>query len=355
MLARLIPDHRTGTRRRLSVLSSVVVGIAVGASVLSGCGERATESGGEGGTKKVDVQLAWLPNVQSAGEYVAQAKGFYKDQGLDVTLKPGGPNANPVQLIASGKSDIGVTYAPSLMLARNQGIPVKSFGATMQKAPLAYFSLAKENITSVKDFAGKKIGIQVGGEPLLESMLKKNGLKKSDVDIVTVGSDTTPAVTGQVDVIASWEINLEQLKPLAAAGKLNKQLLFDNGTKFQSNYYIATDKTLGGDPDELASFLKGSALGWKYAFAHPEEAVDIVMKANPGLERTYQLKQLKDYLPDYVEGEAVKAHGFGWMDEEMWAGAIADYKSFGLIKDGVSVKDVSTMSVLEAADLKNLK
>lgn len=332
--------------RRAALVASAAVVVA---AALSSCGDRgAAKSAGEGSS--MEVQMAWLPNVQAAGEYVAEAKGYYDDAGLDVHLTPGGPNANPVQLVAAGKAEVGVTYAPTLMLARSEGVPVKSFGAAMQKAPLAYFSLASENITSVQDLAGKNVGIQVGGETLLQSMLEKNDMSLDDVKTVTVGADITPLVQGQVDVFAAWEINLEQLAP-AESQDLNELLLFDNGTKFQSNYYIATDDTLDGDISDLTAFMQASAKGWEYALTNPEEAVDILMNVNPALNRDLQVKQLQDYLPDYVMGGEAAAHGFGWMDEDMWANAASDFQSFGMIKDDVTPQDLYTMDVLNAADL----
>ena len=340
-----VAGHGLLRRRRTVIAVAAALVLAAG---VSACDDRASSQSASGDSK-LEVQMAWLPNVQAAGEYVAQAKGYYKDAGLDVKLNPGGPNANPVQLVASGKDDIGVTYAPTLMLAVNQDIPVKAFGAAMQKAPLAYFSLADEGITTVADLKGKTIGIQVGGEALLQSMLNNNGLEMSDVKTTTVGSDITPLLQHQVDVFAAWEINLEQI---AAAGdqELNKLLLFENGVKFQSNYYIATDKALDGNTEDLTKFLQASAKGWDYALAHPDEAVDILMKVAPSLDRDLQLKQLTDYLPDYVQGGAAATHGFGWMDEDMWAGAVSAFAKYGMIKD-VDPSDVYTNDVLEAAKL----
>ncbi|MBB3042294.1 ABC transporter substrate-binding protein [Nocardioides soli] len=348
-MAEILFGHAGSTRPGPRRAAVAVLAAVLAAAGLAACGDRESTRAAAVDSS-IEVQVAWLPNVQAAGEYVADAKGFYDDAGLDVHLTPGGPNANPVQLVAAGKADVGVTYAPSLMLARNEDIPVKAFGAAMQKAPLAYFSLADEGITSVADLAGKKVGIQVGGETLLESMLRNNGMTLDDVKTVTVGSDITPLLQGQVDAFAAWEINLEQLAP-AEGTELNKLLLFENGTKFQSNYYIATDAALDGDISNLTAFLQASAEGWQYALDHPEEAVDILMEVNPALNRDLQLEQLTEYLPDYVASGGATTHGFGWMDEAMWKSTVADFQSFGIIKDDLAPQDMYTMDVLEAADL----
>ncbi|QWF21760.1 ABC transporter substrate-binding protein [Nocardioides sp. LMS-CY] len=332
--------------RRVALVAAAVL---VAAAALSSCGDRETAKSASEGSS-MEVQMAWLPNVQGAGEYVAEAKGFYEDAGLEVHLTPGGPNANPVQLVAAGKAEVGVTYAPTLMLARNEDIPVKAFGAAMQKAPLAYFSLESEKIRSVADLKGKTIGIQVGGEALLESMLQNNGMQLSDVKTVTIGADFTPLTQGQVDVLSAWEINLEQIAPAESFG-LSKLMLFENGTRFQSNYYVATDDTLSGDTADLTAFVQASAKGWAYAFEHPEETVDILMDINPALNRDLQLEQLTEYLPDYVMSGEATTHGFGWMDEAMWKSTVADFQSFGIIKDDLAPQDMYTMDVLEAADL----
>ncbi|GAA0851762.1 ABC transporter substrate-binding protein [Streptosporangium amethystogenes subsp. fukuiense] len=339
---------------RRSMLKTALAGVAglSSATLLAGCGQdrrdAVTRNTTVPGTKNLSLQLAWLANVQSAGEIAADKLGYFKEVGLTVATRPGGPNANPIPLVAGGNSLVGITYAPALMLARSQDIPVRCFGAAMQKAPLAYFSLKSSGITSVSQYKGKKIGVQVGGEPLLSALLRKNGLDLSDVELVKVGADTTPLITGQVDLFAAWVLNLQQLAPAKEKG-LNHQTLWDNGVRIQSNYYIATEETLTNRRDELVAFLEAVSKGWAYAIDNPQQAVDMVAETAPGLQKKHELEEIKTLLPGFLYGPQTQQHGWGWMDKALWESALSEYQQLGVLKKPVSVDEIATWEVLNGA------
>ncbi len=108
--------------------------------------------------KKVKVVLDWFPNTNHTGLYVAKTKDYYKKQGLDVEVIQPGDNVSAEQMIASGKADFGVSYQENVTSARVEGIPVVSIGAIIQHNTSAFASLKKDNITSPKDFEGKRYG-----------------------------------------------------------------------------------------------------------------------------------------------------------------------------------------------------
>ena len=91
--------------------------------------------------KDVTVQLGWLPNAAYAGEIVALEKGYFADVGLNVDILPGGPAANPIQELMGGSAEVVIGYAPQIMYSVNKGLPLKSFAASFQKAPLTFYSL----------------------------------------------------------------------------------------------------------------------------------------------------------------------------------------------------------------------
>lgn len=293
------------------------------------------------------LQLPWTINVQSAGELMAREKGFFAEHGLDVDLKVGGPNIQAIPLVAQGDSEVGISYAPNLLLARAEGVPVRSFAAAVQKAPLGYFSLKDTGITSVADWKGKKVGQQVGGEIFIKAMLATAGLTLDDVTIVQVAADPTPLLVGQVDLWPAWVINLEQLGEIEQRS-YNVQTLWDNGIRFQSNYYFAHEDRLGDTPT-LAGLLSAVSKGWAYALDNPEETLDVVISENNALDRDLQHRQLVEYLPSYVFNELTATNGWGWLDLGLWGSTIDLFTTQGALSKPVTVEDIATLDILDAA------
>lgn len=134
--------------------------------------------------RKIKVQLPWLPNASNAGEIVALRKGFFAGKGLEVELLPGGPSANPSQDLVAGAVDIAIGYAPEIMYGSSRGLPLRSFAAAFQKAPLTYYSLGEANIKSVADWKGKRVGGSPTGIPQVKAVLRHAGLTFEDITYV---------------------------------------------------------------------------------------------------------------------------------------------------------------------------
>src|SRR5438876_10948761 len=201
------------TRRDLLRAGGALSLGALGAGIVAACGgpaaapsPSAPAPGPATATPKpprhVSMRLGWLANSQYAGDFVALDKGFYKERGIDLRIDPGGPNIDPVSLTASGSNTIGnVSSIAAMFLARSQGVPVKAFATALQRHPFAFISTKDKNIRTPEDFVGKKIGIQATARPLIDAVIAKYNLPRDQVQIVVIGSDTTPLKTGQVDVI----------------------------------------------------------------------------------------------------------------------------------------------------------
>src|SRR6476659_2700750 len=123
---------------------------------------------------KVTIQLKWVTQAQFAGYYVAKAKGFYKEAGLDVTIKPGGPDIAPPQVIAGGGADVVVDWMPSALASREKGVPLVNISQTFKRSGLELTCRAETGIKKPADFKGKTIGIWYGGNeyPCLSWMSK---------------------------------------------------------------------------------------------------------------------------------------------------------------------------------------
>ena len=297
--------------------------------------------------KPVEMQLGWIGGGNQLGEVVAQQLGYYGDEGLALTIVPGGPNNDGIAGVASGRSAVGqVSSSPSLMLAASQDLPIRCFAVSAQKHPYAFFSLPRAPVRSPADFRGKKVGIQATGAVLLRALLKKNDIDPAQVQIVTIGSDMTPLMTGQVDVVTGWLTNTTALKVLGPDHVTLR--LWDTGVHLYANPYYATPATIAASPDLLAGYLRASARGWAYAHANRDRAVELLVKAYPNLVAADE-RAAADVMLSYCFDAQTLAHGYGTMDSAVWKDQIDLYAGLGQFSKRVpAVDEAMTMSILDA-------
>jgi len=301
----------------------------------------------QGGSAPVNLQLGWLPGNNQIGEVVAKQLGYFKQEGLDVTIQPGGPSIDGVAIVASGKYELGqVSSSPSLMLATSQDLPIKCFATGLQQHPYTFFSLKKKAVHSAKDMVGKKVGIQATGVILLRALLAKNNIPEKDVEIVTIGADMSPLLTGQVDVVTGWQTNVTALKPLGP-DRVDLRL-WDAGVRLYALPYYATTRTLEQHGDVLQKFLRATARGYAYTNANRDKAADLLIKEYPNLVRADEKVGI-DAMMDYAFNDRTRADGWGTMDPAVWQEQITLYSILGQFsKRTPKLDEVMTMDVLKA-------
>lgn len=335
---------RSMTRRGL-LAGGAAIGLAAAGGRLLGLASPGQAQGMTG----LSEQLGWLANAQMAGDFTAIGKGYFKDAGIDLKIQPGGPNIDPIQIVAGGGVPFGnVSSVAVLVNARARGLPVKAFATVLQRHPFAFMFLQKSGIRTPKDFEGKTIGIQATARPLLEAVLAKYQIPPDKVKVQFVGGDTRPLVTGQVDVITGWIIDAPQVEAVRQAGSFGYFKLWDLGIRLYAYTYFTTDRVLGERRDVLVRFLSASARGWMYAAEHPDEAVDYVLKAAPALSRPLELQTWKNEIP-YMSSPLTKQHGFGYMDPQVWKAISDTYYGLKQIPQEVKPSDVMTNEIVEAA------
>jgi NitT/TauT family transport system substrate-binding protein len=307
-----------------------------------------------GAKMPVNLQLGWLPGNNQIGEVVAKQLGYFAAEGLDVSIQPGGPNIDGVAIVASGKYELGqVSSSPSLMLAASQDLPVKCFASGLQQHPYTFFSLKKKPVHSAKDMVGKKVGIQATGVILLRALLAKNNIPDSQVEIVTIGADMSPLLTGQVDVVTGWQTNVTALKPLGP-DRVDLRL-WDAGVRLYALPYYATPKTINEHPDVLQKFLRATAKGYAYTRANPDAATDLLIKEYPNLVRADE-KLGVDAMMTYAFNDTTKTNGWGAMDPAVWQDQISLYAQLGQFsKRTPKLDEVMTMEILNATRDARLK
>ena len=236
--------------------------------------------------EKVTVQLKWLPQAQFAGYYVAQAKGYYKDAGLDVTIKPGGPDISPVQVIAGNQADVVVNWMPDALAAREAGVPLVNIAQVFNQSGLMLTCKKASGVASPKDFKGKTLGVWYGGNeyPFLNWMGKLGLKTDSDIKILKQGFNVDPLLQNQAACISTMIYN--EYWQVVDAGVKEKDLVTffyekEGVASLEDGLYVLESKLK--DPAFVArmgKFLKATFKGWNDAVKDPAGAAKMVVAAD---------------------------------------------------------------------------
>lgn len=235
----------------------------------------------------VTLQLKWVTQAQFAGYYVAQAKGFYEAEGLNVTILPGGPDIAPTQVIAGGGADVVVDWMPSALAAREKGLPLVNIAQPFAASGMMLTCLAETGITTPADFADKTLGVWFFGNeyPFLSWMATLGIATDGSAGGVTVlkqGFNVDPLLQKQAACISTMTYN--EYWQVIDAGITPEQLVTfkyeDQGVATLEDGLYVLEENLA-DPafeDKMVRFVRASMQGWKYAEANPDEAAMIVLE-----------------------------------------------------------------------------
>ena len=234
----------------------------------------------------VTLQLKWVTQAQFAGYYVALDKGFYEAQDLNVTIKPGGPDIAPPQVMAGGGADVMVDWMPSALAAREKGLALVNIAQPFKASGMMLTCRADSGVKSPEDFKGKVLGVWFGGNeyPFLTWMATL-GLPTTGgadgVEVLKQGFNVDPLLQSQAACISTMTYN--EYWQLIEAGMTPEELVTfkyeDEGVAtLEDGLYVMEDKL--ADPafvDKMVRFVRASMKGWKYAEEHPDEAAQIVV------------------------------------------------------------------------------
>jgi ABC-type nitrate/sulfonate/bicarbonate transport system substrate-binding protein len=268
----------------------------------------------------VTFQLGWIANVENMGEFVADDKGYYKQQGLSVKLVPGGPGVSVEPLLVAGKALMGLSAPDIVAQARLKGAKLKIVATTFQKNPSAVMSLADKPIRTPKELVGKRLGLQPSGEVIYNAFFTANGIDPKSITYVPVQFDPSPLVDGEVDAFASFQTN--QPIQLALQGiKTTTFLLADFGYSLFTDCCVVTEKTLADKKARATAvkLLRATIKGWQDAIADPALGAHLVVTKygkTLGLQENAQLLTAKAEVP-LAQSKDTKAHGLFWMSDAM--------------------------------------
>lgn len=234
----------------------------------------------------VTLQLKWVTQAQFAGYYVAQAKGFYEEEGLNVTIKPGGPDIAPTQVIAGGGADVVIDWMPSALAAREAGLPLVNIAQPFKSSGLMLTCLKESGVATPADFKDKTLGVWFfGNEYPFLSWMSTLGYKTDGsaggVTVLKQGFNVDPLIQKQAACISTMTYN-EYWQVIDAGIKPEDLVTFkyeDEGVAtLEDGLYVLEDKL--ADPAfaaKMVKFVRASMKGWKYAEANPDEAAMIVL------------------------------------------------------------------------------
>ena len=266
----------------------------------------------------VSLRLPWFPNTQFTGSFVAQAKGFFADEGLDVTVNPGGFDVNSITLVAAGSDTFGLHDTGSLLFAAAEDIPLITVATYFHKHPGAVLTLADSGIETLEDMVGRRIGFAEGGPwQLTQAMLAKNGIDVDSLEHVAIGFDLAPLLNGDVDMKTVFATN-EPILAEQQGYEVRVFIPYDYGIETSANALFTTQDYFDDNPGTVCAMVRAISRGWEYAFENPEEALDIVMAVDPeNLDRAKEARSLEAVTDAVLTPDAV-ANGIGSMKHSRW-------------------------------------
>ena len=312
-------------------------------------------------TVEVKTQLGWLRNGEFAPIIVAEAKGFFAEEGIKHRILDGGPGKNPVPIVGVGQAHFGITAAGFIVFeARLAPDPVDivAVGTLLQRGPYSFITLANpgDPAPKPKDLEGKVLGMQADGEPYVKSFAKKHNLDLSKIKIEIVQANAEPLMIGRVDFFTGWvtnqpyQIEQETAKPDAPArlrGKTWKAISFaEQGILSYSDVIFTTGKIVRENPDLVRRYLRAITRGMQYILDHPDETVQIVAAFPEQVEKPDKLAWRWKVQNALFVSEDTKTNGLLWMNPKVWEGMMAFYKEYDRIPRVLPVSEMMTNAFL---------
>ncbi|MFN4010202.1 MAG: ABC transporter substrate-binding protein [Pannonibacter sp.] len=269
-------------------------------------------AGAASAADQLTLQLKWVTQGQFAGYYVAKDKGFYEAEGLDVTIKPGGPDIAPPQVIAGGGADVIIDWMPSALASREKGVALVNIAQPFKKSGMMLTCRKDTGITSPANLKGKILGVWFFGNeyPFLSWMSQLGLSTAGGADGVTVlkqGFNVDPLLQKQADCISTMTYN-EYWQVIDAGISPDDLVVFkyeDQGVATLEDGLYVLESTLQ-DPamvDKYARFVRASMKGWAYAAENPDEAADIVLENDAsGAQTEKHQKRMVGEIVKLVDG-----------------------------------------------------
>ena len=267
---------------------------------------------------KVSVALDWFPWSNHSGLFIAKERGYFAEQGLDVEIFTPGDPSTVLQTVASNRDDFGISYQTEVLISREQGVPVVSVMALVQHPLNSVMTLQESGIAEPKDLAGKTVGWPgiPSDEPLLDTMLRSQGLTLEDVELVNVGFGLVPAlISKKVDAIVGAYWVHESISATNQGFELNIMRMEEHGVPdFYELVVVANEEKIANDPELVQRFVRGVMRGYQDAMADPQDAVQLLKRLKPEVDLDIEIPGVELLAPLWASEEGT----FGWQEERRW-------------------------------------
>jgi ABC-type nitrate/sulfonate/bicarbonate transport system substrate-binding protein len=269
-------SNEINRRKFISVTGASLAGLYLSTNFLlsscKGCNSRNK-------TKTLRLQSPWINDAEFIGYFVAIENGYYKDEGIDFTYLPGGPEIVSDSVLIARNAEIALT-TPDVTINSilKQNYKFKIIGAQYQKSPLGIVSLQKNNIVKPTDLIGKTLAVPPANNLTVDAFLKINNINKEDVRIVPYQYDPKPLLDGSVDATLDFVTNVPYTIS-EKGGKSTSFLLDDYGFQIFNDTVVVWEDTLKENKELLKKWLKASKRGWEENFKNPDKYVTMFMNS----------------------------------------------------------------------------
>jgi NitT/TauT family transport system substrate-binding protein len=350
-------------RTRWFWLMALFAALAFAAAACGGDDEEeGAPAGGTGGEpaelQPVTLQLKWVTQAQFAGYYAAKEQGYYEEEGLDVTIQPGGPDIVPEQVVLGGQAEFGINWLDNTLATRDQGGDIINIAQVFTRSGMTEITWKDSGLDQITELEGKKVGVWLGGnEHKLFAALNKNGIDpQQDVEIVAQPFDMNLFLNREIDAAAAMTYNelaqvLEQENPetgeLYQLEDLNVFKMSDLGTgALEDGIFVRTEWIEDEENQDIARrFLKASFKGWVYCRDNQEECLQTVLDNGPTLGEGHQRWQLNEINALIWPAPL----GIGVMDPESWEVTKQIATDYGIVKNEIDDEATYRTDIAEAA------
>lgn len=311
------PQSRLGRLWRLAFLGVTLVAPSLASTV---------------GTP-ITIQLKWHHQFQFAGYYAAEAQGYYRAAGLDVRIKEGAPNIEPVDEVLSGRAQFGITDA-SLLLARAEGKPVVAVGVVFQHSAAVLLLRRLGSGKGLEDLAGKRVMLSVATEADILAFLHANALPPERLVVVPHSFDLQDLIQGRVVAMSGYATN-EPYYLDQAGFPYQIYSTRSAGIDFYGDTLFTDEKELRAQPAAVKAFRAASMRGWQYAMAHQEETADLILSRYSQRKNRAQLLFEASQMVPLLQPELVE---MGYMNPERWKKIGDTFVQLGMLRKGFSLE-----------------
>jgi NitT/TauT family transport system substrate-binding protein len=334
----------------MSKRSLLAMSVIVFALILAACGRTSPNTSQSTLPTPVTLQLQWVTQAQFAGYYVALDKGWYLEDGIELTIRPGGPDISPIDSVRTGTAEFGTSLLADIIVASQQANDLVSIAQIQQTNGLLLIAIKDSGVTGPKDFAGKKVGVWLGNwEAQFNALIAKEGIKANDFTLVAQGFSMESFINGELDVASAMIYN-EYYAVLESGIKPEDITIInyaDYGLDFPGDGLFTSAKIAQENPDLCARMLRASLRGWQYAIENPEEATDIILKYDQsGVQtRGHQLSMMLEI----IKLVQVNLRPLGYTDRNDVRRVIDTLYSYQVLNTQIDPDSVFTNSFWEQA------